>query len=51
MHINIQLVHSFDDNIRICQHEKVISTEVKPMETSLSRVMLSSKECINCLVI
>ena len=35
---NIQLMHSFDVNIRICQPEKVMSTEAKPRWTSLSRV-------------
>ena len=35
---NIQLMHSFSVNIRICQPEKVMSTEAKPRWTSLSRV-------------
>ena len=34
----IQLMHSFLVNIKICQPEKVMSTEAKPMLTSLSRV-------------
>ena len=34
----IQLVHSFEVNIRICQPEKAMSTEAKPGWTSLSRV-------------
>ena len=35
---NIQLMHSFEVNLRICQPEKVMSTEAKPRWTSLSRV-------------
>ena len=34
----IQLMHSFEVNIRICQPEKVMSSEAKPRWTSLSRV-------------
>ena len=37
-YVNIQLMHSFEVNIRICQPEKVMSTEAKPRWTSLSRV-------------
>ena len=33
----IQLMHSFEVNIRICQPEKAMSTESKPRWTSLSR--------------
>ena len=35
---NIQLMHSFEVNIKICQPEKGMSTEAKPSWTSLSRV-------------
>ena len=34
----IQLMHSFEVNIRICQPEKVMSTEAKPRWASLSRI-------------
>ena len=34
----IQLMHSFEVHIRICQPEKVMSTEAKRRWTSLSRV-------------
>ena len=47
--IIIQLLHSFEVNIRICQPEKVMSTEAKPRITLLSRVS-TEKECINCFV-
>ena len=36
---HIQLMHSFEVNIRICQTEKVMSTEAKPgFEKTLSKI-------------
>ena len=42
MHIIMQLMHSFEVNIRICKFEEVKFTEAKPWWTSFSRVDKSS---------
>ena len=53
-HITKQLVHYFSVTIRISQPSKVMFTEATPRWTSLFSglqiLMLSSKECINCIM-
>ena len=53
-HITKQLVHSFSVNIRISQPFKVMFTSASPRWTSLflgwQILMLTSKECINCIM-
>ena len=53
-HITKQLVHSFSVNIRISQPSKVMFTSALPRWTSLFSgwqiLMLTSKECINCIM-
>ena len=52
----IQLMYSFEVNIRICQPEKVIFTSAKSAEVNITfsgwqLLMLTSKECISYFVI
>ena len=53
-HITKQLVHSFSVNIGISQPSKVMFTSASPRWTSLFSgwqiLMLTSKECINCIM-
>ena len=49
----IHLMHCFEVNIRICQPEKVMFTSVDVIITFSGGqiLMLTSKQCVNCLVI